>query len=208
MMMHPRGAILAMMLAGTVAAGCTREPSHAAHTRGTAREPSSQLAAELHPIIVRRPAGPPHVGTGVFDASGMEITIACSTCHASREPNFDNASGADLDLFHQGLTFRHGSITCLSCHNPGNYDALRLADGRRLEYPDVMTLCAQCHGPQARDYEHGIHGGMTGYWDRTKGPRTRNNCIDCHDPHAPQFPRMIPTFKPRDRFLTGEGGHE
>ncbi len=207
--MLSRDAILAIMLIGTLAAGCSRETSDSAMKDRADQQAASRQDVELHPIFIRRPAGPPRVGTGVFDASGAEITIACSTCHASREPNFDNASGADLDLFHQGLTFRHGSITCLSCHDPGNYDALRLADGRRLEYPDVMTLCAQCHGPQARDYEHGIHGGMTGYWDRRKGPRTRNNCIDCHDPHAPQFPRMIPTFKPRDRFLTGEGvGHE
>jgi hypothetical protein len=28
----------------------------------------------------------------------------------------------------------------------------------------------------------------------------KNNCIDCHDPHAPAYPKMIVGFKPKDRF--------
>ena len=107
----------------------------------------------------------------------------------------------------------HGDLSCLSCHNPDDYGTLRLADQRAVLYRDVMTLCAQCHGPQYRDYLHGAHGGMNGYWDLTKGPRTRNSCIHCHDPHAPAFPSMRPTFKPRDRFLEsheslGESTHD
>ena len=85
-------------------------------------------------------------------------------------------------------------------------DALRLADGTRLDFPDVMTLCAQCHGPQMTDYGHGAHGGMTGFWDKSRGPQEKLNCIDCHLPHTPQFPKMQPTFKPKDRFLSPEGG--
>jgi hypothetical protein len=70
-----------------------------------------------------------------------------------------------------------------------------------------MRLCAQCHGPQYRDYQNGAHGGMTGNWDLSKGGRVRNNCIDCHDPHAPRYPTVTPSRGPNDRFLTG-GGHE
>ncbi|MFT7633353.1 MAG: formate-dependent nitrite reductase cytochrome c552 subunit, partial [Mariniblastus sp.] len=78
-------------------------------------------------------------------------------------------------------------------------------DGTKVEFTDVMTLCAQCHGPQMTDYEHGAHGGMNGHWDLNRGPQTKNNCVDCHQPHAPKFPKMQPTFKPRDRFLKQEG---
>ena len=88
-----------------------------------------------------------------------------------------------------------------------DYDSLKLADGTRVEFTEVMTLCAQCHGQQMKDYEHGAHGGMNGYWDRSRGPQTKNNCVDCHNPHAPQFPKMQPTFKPRDRFLEKETEH-
>jgi len=64
----------------------------------------------------------------------------------------------------------------------------------------VMTLCSQCHGPQRRDYNMGLHGGMNGYWDLTKGGRTRNTCINCHDPHAPAFPLVMPVLPPKDRI--------
>ncbi len=162
----------------------------------------SRDAGGLFVATIRRPDGPPRIDSGVVDPQGRSGTIACSTCHSVREPNFANRSPADLDQFHQGMAFSHGSTTCYSCHHPDDADSLRLADSTKVQYVDVMTLCAQCHGPQYRDYLHGAHGGMNGYWDLTRGPQTRNNCIDCHDPHVPAFPKMQPTFKPRDRFLS------
>ncbi|WP_442510958.1 hypothetical protein SH528x_002609 [Novipirellula sp. SH528] len=163
---------------------------------------ASKNSAGLFVATIRRPDGPPRIDSGVMDPQGRSGTVACSTCHSVREPNFANRSPADLDQFHQGMSFAHGSTTCYSCHNSGDADTLRLADSTTVEYVDVMTLCAQCHGSQWRDYQHGAHGGMNGYWDLTRGPQTRNNCIDCHDPHVPAFPKMKPTFKPRDRFLS------
>jgi len=158
-------------------------------------------------VTIRKPAGPPRVDLGAHnalgghDATGKPLTVACSTCHATRSANITTRESADLDEFHQGMVFAHGNVTCISCHNPDNYDTLHLANGSSVEYSDVMTLCAQCHGPKTRDYKHGAHGGMNGYWDLSRGPRTRNNCVDCHAPHTPRFPVMKPTFKPRDRFL-------
>ena len=139
------------------------------------------------------------------DVHGNAVTVSCSICHATRQPNPDNRSAADLDEFHKSMQVTHGNIGCLACHNSEDYDALKLADGTRVEFTDVMTLCAQCHGPQMRDYEHGVHGGMSGYWDLSRGPREKNNCVDCHNPHTPAFPRMQPVFKPRDRFLDAAG---
>ncbi len=153
------------------------------------------------PLVIRKPSGPPRITTGLHGLNGDPVTAACSTCHATRPPNLENRTGGDLDEFHTGLTIAHGNVSCLACHNSGDYDTLKLADGRRVEFAEVMTLCGQCHGPQMEAYEHGAHGGMTGYWDRRRGPLSKNNCIDCHPPHAPQFPKMRPTFKPRDRFL-------
>ncbi|MDC0935817.1 hypothetical protein OAS39_05990 [Pirellulales bacterium] len=152
-------------------------------------------------VFIRRPSGPPRVAIGISDLHGNEVAAACSACHATRQPNHQNRVAKDLDEFHRGMAFSHGTVSCLSCHNDQDYDALRRADGSRVEFADVMTLCAQCHGPQMTAYEHGAHGGMTGYWDLDRGPQLKNHCIDCHDPHAPQFPKMQPTFKPHDRFL-------
>jgi nitrate reductase cytochrome c-type subunit len=152
-------------------------------------------------VEIRRPSGPPRVATGLRDTHGNEVTVACSSCHTTRQPNHQNKTANDLDEFHGGMPISHGTVSCLSCHNANDYDALKLADGSRVEFADVMLLCGQCHGPQMKDYQHGAHGGMNGHWDLTRGPQQKNNCVDCHNPHLPQFPKMQPTFKPRDRFL-------
>ena len=159
---------------------------------------------QLHPVTIRRPSGTPRADLGIKNTDGQPVTAACSTCHTTRKPNLANTTSENLDEFHGGLNFAHGNLNCLACHNPDDYDSLRMADGSRLDFVDVMTLCSQCHGTQRRDYDHGVHGGMNGYWDLNKGPRTRNNCIDCHDPHAPKFPLMRRTFFPQDRFLDKE----
>lgn len=164
----------------------------------------SIIEGDRFPTIINRPDGPPRLRTDLVDPLGQPVTIACATCHSIRDPNLANASTSDLDEFHQGLAVAHGDLTCLSCHNPDDYNSLKLASGQSVEYSSVMTLCAQCHGPQYRDYLYGAHGGMTGYWDLSRGSRQRNNCVDCHDAHAPAFPRMTPTFKPIDRFLHHE----
>ena len=153
------------------------------------------------PVTIRQPDGPPRVDLGVKDEAGNSVMATCATCHRTRPANRQNRVASDLTEFHQGLTLVHGSTSCLSCHNAADYDSLALADGTSVDFTRVMDLCAQCHGPQTRDYLHGAHGGMTGHWDLSRGPQTRNNCVDCHNPHAPSFPKMTPTFKPRDRFL-------
>ena len=168
----------------------------------------SAIAATIpkkFPVEIRKPSGPPRITTGLSDAHGNSVTVACSTCHTTRQPNHQNKTVKDLDEFHGGMSFSHGTVSCLSCHNSNDYDSLKLADDSRVEFTDVIMLCAQCHGPQMNDYLHGAHGGMNGHWDLTRGPQMKNNCIDCHDPHSPRFPKMQPTFKPKDRFLEQPG---
>jgi hypothetical protein len=131
----------------------------------------------------------------------QSVRVACKTCHSLREGDTLPTSPADLVDFHRGLVFEHGQLSCGSCHVAGHHDQLRLADGSTILALEVMTLCGQCHGSQMRDYRRGAHGGMRGYWDLSRGPRERNNCIDCHDPHAPAFVGGQPVLPPRDRFL-------
>lgn len=175
-------------------------PAGGSATAGAMRAP--------HPTIYRTPAAAPRVATGERDHQGQPVTIACSTCHAVRPANPATRTSGDLDLFHQGLLVQHGSNACLSCHNPGDYDRLRLADGSAVEFTEVMTLCAQCHGPQWRDYQRGAHGGMAGFWDQQRGGRVRNTCTSCHDPHAPRYRGAIPMPPPKDRFVAPGAGHE
>lgn len=162
------------------------------------------------PVTIHKPSGPPTVNTDVVDRMGHPVTVACSTCHTTRPPNRDAQLGHSLTMFHQTISGAHGKLNCVACHNPDEgYQALRLADGRSLPYTEVMQLCAQCHGPQYRDYQHGAHGGMNGYWDLNRGGRTRNNCVDCHHPHAPKFRTFMPAPGPQDQgFNQKGGGHE
>lgn len=206
------GAIVLGAIAVIAAARLTRPlPPAPARDRALMMPPTSFAHLPAGHIEVR--AGPDApVVTLAEGADGEPITAACSTCHASRDPNINASAGEMPATFHTELRFSHGDLTCLSCHNANDYDALYLAGGRRLEYRDVMNLCAQCHGGRARDYENGAHGGMVGYWDLSRGGQLRNNCVDCHDPHNPAFPPMMPTFRPIDRFLTPtehepEGSH-
>jgi formate-dependent nitrite reductase cytochrome c552 subunit len=163
----------------------------------------------VHDVVINEPAklsSVPVEGATAGVENAQDMRLACKTCHSLRESDSLPLEPGELEEFHQGLVFAHGPIQCASCHQPGEFDRLRLADGSTLPLVEVMTLCGQCHGPQARDYARGAHGGMQGYWDLSRGPRTRNNCVDCHDPHAPQFAGGHPVFPPRDRLLGGSAG--
>lgn len=142
------------------------------------------------------------IHSGITGTDGQVAVIPCATCHALREEPRALPTSADaLGPPHAGLQFEHGQVPCASCHHPERYDQVRLADGTALPLTEAMQLCAQCHGPQARDFARGAHGGMRGYWDSSRGPRQRNNCLDCHDAHAPSFPAFAPAPPPRDRYL-------
>ena len=152
---------------------------------------------KVFPVVISRPESHPLVDSGKVDAHGHPVMVRCATCHDTREPNDDIHRSEDLDQFHQGLNYAHGGQSCLSCHHAGDYDHLRKADGETLEFSESMMLCAQCHSLQHRDYLNGSHGGMTGYWDLTRGGRQRHSCVDCHDPHRPAYPKVLPVFPPK-----------
>jgi len=140
--------------------------------------------------------------TDRVDGRGQPLRVACLTCHSLRRPTALPSTMSDLREFHQGMSFAHGALSCGSCHVIGDQTSLHRADGSLVAMTEAIELCRQCHGPQARDYDHGAHGGMNGAWDRSRGPRTRNHCVDCHDPHVPAFQPMHPVLPPRDRGLT------
>jgi hypothetical protein len=68
--------------------------------------------------------------------------------------------------------------------------------GTEIPFDQPQLLCANCHGPVYRDWQHGSHGRSNGYWDASRGPMTRRKCIECHDPHQPPFPPMKPAPPP------------
>lgn len=162
--------------------------------------------ARIGTVEIHQPDRLTSIATADVDALGRPIRVACLTCHSLRQPARLPSSTAELDEFHQGLVFAHGGLRCGSCHVVGDQPSLRLADGSLVDMRDTIALCRQCHGPQARDYDHGSHGGMTGHWDLSVGGRTRNHCVDCHDPHVPAFQPSQPVMPPRDRGITRHPG--
>jgi len=162
---------------------------------------SNAVQRPRHPVSIRPAPEPKRIATASRDIHGEPVTLDCKACHAVRTANRQSNNTKALDEFHQGLKFQRGKLTCVACHDDRDgYSSLHRADGATITFADSMQLCAQCHGEQFRDYEHGSHGGMTGYWDLTRGGRTRNHCQDCHDPHAPAIRQVLPVAGPRDRF--------
>lgn len=168
--------------------------------------PAVAADAGLYPVRIHVPASLSGLRGSVPDPNGNPTEVPCATCHAGRTFALP-ATPADLRGPHAGMRFRHGSNGCASCHDPADAVRLRLADGRSIPMTEALTLCSQCHGPQARDYAHGAHGGMSGYWDLRRGPRVRNHCTDCHDPHDPAFPSFIPMPPPPDAPRRAPAGH-
>ena len=182
--------------------GCTGEPLPEDRRFGPDR-PGADATA--HAVSIHVPDGLGRLRATLPSATpggsaGREVVLACKTCHGGAA-SIASRAGTGADRFHANVELVHGTLECLACHDSRDRDRLHLADGRGVAFDDVITLCAQCHGPQYRDYTHGSHGGMNGYWDLRRGPRTRNGCVDCHAPHTPAYRAVVPVFPPRDRYL-------
>jgi hypothetical protein len=197
-----------VFMSSLVLGGCNRED--AVRARPERLSPAVNNTAEVHqPTRLQRlrigsamsgPAGGAHSGPIGTHASSSNL-VGCDSCHSLGPVRRLPEAMQELTAFHQGLQLQHGELRCAACHAEGQSPRLHLADGRSLERANAIELCRQCHGPQFRDYQHGAHGGMAGYWDLKQGPRTRNHCVDCHDPHSPAVGQVWPADGPKDRFF-------
>jgi len=123
------------------------------------------------------------------------FTYACSDCHRVIAAV---AQGSRMPMQHKEIELKHGINTrCLNCHHPTNRDVFVDDFGNAIPWDQPQLLCAKCHGPVYRDWQHGAHGRLNGYWDKNRGPQTRRRCVECHDPHAPPFPSLKPAPGPR-----------
>ena len=168
---------------------------------GTDESPSPppRSAQETGATEIHLPLKLTSVPSGDVDALGQEIRVSCESCHSQLpEARIIATAMTDLKEFHRGLEFNHGKLECAACHAPTAERRLRLATGKTIPMTEAMQLCGQCHGPQQRDYDAGAHGGMNGSWDLSRGSRVRNHCVDCHDPHRPAYPKVMPAPPPSD----------
>lgn len=201
------GLLASMMVASALATACGGADQADQIDRPPAPAAAPQPGATPWPVRVELPADLGEVDSGLRDVNGHPIGVACASCHESHAEAPFAQRVEELKDFHTDLKFAHGDQRCFACHAPEDRSLLRLADDRRIELAEVQTLCSQCHGPQARDWRRGSHGGMRGYWDLSRGPRVRASCVSCHDAHAPAWPQVQPVFKPKDRFLSDVEPH-
>ena len=145
-----------------------------------------------------RMSGADLVRTG-GDASGLD----CYACHDRKKQvvlKFDAESRIILAEEHNDLVMAHGTHNrnnnCFNCHDEANLELLQTRDGRQLKLLESTPLCGSCHGPTYRDWEAGVHGRTSGFWDPKSGALTRQICVSCHDPHSPKFPPQKPAPGP------------
>jgi hypothetical protein len=139
---------------------------------------TAPVRGEMKPLLLRR----------------SSFQYKCSECHK----DFSSMKRReDLKGEHSNIDFDHGSnLNCLNCHHQKNRNVYVDQFGGEIPSTQPARLCAKCHGPIHRDWVAGVHGRQNGYWDVSKGERTKLLCIQCHDPHRPKFQLMKPDPAP------------
>jgi len=127
----------------------------------------------------------------------------CYACHEKGKPptlRFDTNQNLIIPKEHSDIVMHHGSHernnNCFNCHNESDLTLLQTRDRHEVKFANSQLLCGSCHGPTLRDWEAGVHGRTSGFWDRALGPMDRKLCVNCHNPHAPKFPGRQPAPGP------------
>ena len=127
----------------------------------------------------------------------------CYACHTKGKApvlRYDTNQNLIIPKEHSDIVMGHGkhgrNNNCFNCHNELNLTLLQTRDGREIQFADSPLLCGSCHGPTYRDWEAGAHGRTSGHWDRDAGPIQRKVCVNCHNPHSPDFPSRHPAPGP------------
>ncbi|NOG84265.1 MAG: hypothetical protein EX341_16635 [Candidatus Scalindua sp. SCAELEC01] len=94
---------------------------------------------------------------------------------------------------HVDLKLNHGSNdNCLNCHHTINRNVYVTNDGKEIPADKPEELCAKCHGVVYGDWKVGAHGRTSGPWNRTETGWHSLVCTECHNPHDPKFPQIVP----------------
>jgi hypothetical protein len=118
----------------------------------------------------------------------------CQECHV----DFRDPIKSHLPLgAHRDMPFNHGiNLRCFNCHNIANSETYVNHDGSQIPADTPVMLCRKCHGPTYRDWVAGTHGRVNGAWDPTNSLYKKTECNQCHNPHEPRFPLLIPRPAP------------
>jgi hypothetical protein len=131
-------------------------------------------------------ADPPTYVTGGFEHR-------CNSCHRLFRSRPDAAPRL---VQHTEITLNHGmNNRCYNCHDRKDREKLVLMRAIPGTFSQATELCAKCHGPAYRDWQKGTHGKTLGSW-QAGDSRRRLGCTECHDPHSPAYPRIVPLPAP------------
>ncbi len=117
-------------------------------------------------------------------------SYACIECHS--KPLTEMQKGSELEQAHWNIKLNHANsnaMNCATCHNGNDMNNLNSLTGKSIDFNKSFKLCAQCHANQVKDWAGGAHGKNIGGWSK---PRVAHNCINCHNPHAPQIASKWP----------------
>jgi hypothetical protein len=149
----------------------------------------------------------------LYRLDGDVSMFSCYACHDRDEPapilEFDDVGNVIFEEHEVDFELRHGrnhrNEHCYACHAAENLELLKTPAGLTFTLEESSHHCGSCHGTSYRDWEVGIHGRVSGYWDRALGEAFRQDCTSCHDPHAPAFPSIEPAPAPqRLRLAPGD----
>lgn len=189
----PYAIVLVVLFAVTaLTAACSSDgpAEHAARFPAVA-EPNSDDGD----LPTARDLGPKDKNAEVMAPPFSTDVFPCSDCHDPEDPEDVDPEPRALEDPHSPIALDHGSDDgwCYQCHNPLDRDRLHLASGRPVDFEESYKLCGQCHGEKLRDWQVGVHGKRTGYWN---GPKEYLLCVHCHSPHKPRFGPLRPLPPP------------
>jgi len=118
----------------------------------------------------------------------------CQDCHQDLPTkNGDDKAGLEE---HTQVSFKHGGLRCLDCHDSEDRDTLRTVGQRRVSFSNMEEMCGGCHAADYRDWKQGIHGKLLGSWN---GAQWGLRCMECHDVHKPKPMTLRPEPPPHPR---------
>ncbi len=119
------------------------------------------------------------------------------TCNECHRVFGTEGSGKNRIAEHVDLKLNHGSNdNCMNCHHKENRNAYVTNDGNEIPSNRPEILCSKCHGMVYRDWMIGAHGRITVSWNSNGKGLHLLVCTECHNPHDPGFPQLVPMSGP------------
>ncbi len=121
---------------------------------------------------------------------GPLFEYTCNECHRvfSTGGSVKNRIAEHVDL-----KLNHGSNdNCMNCHHKENRNAYVTNEGGEIPSNRPEILCSKCHGIVYRDWMIGAHGRVAVSWNSNRKGRHMLVCTECHNPHDPGFPQLVP----------------